>query len=390
MRLNVVLNQHGVRCLVGLLEERRSRIFFEYSPEFLKTGLELSPFKLPLRPGVHEDVKRTFDGLFGVFNDSLPDGWGCVLLDRKLRRRGIAFDAISPLDRLALIGRDPMGALEYEPAEPGDDPSGDIGLDSLAGEVDRILAGQDSAVLDELCRLNGSSCGARPKIVAMVSDDHRRIIHGGGDAPAGFAPWIIKYPTSRDGSASGVMEYLYSLMAKNAGIEMPETFLFPSGRCPGYFGVRRFDRIGGQKIHTHTASGLLHASFRHSSLDYENLLKLTEALTRDIREVAKLVRLMIFNVKAGNRDDHSKNFSFLLNPDNQWRLAPAYDLTPSAGINGEQTAMVNGKGVGIGDHDLIAAAGGAGVSKAQAVRMIAEVDAALSELPRLKRNHGIR
>lgn len=356
MKLSVYLNTYGIRRMVGLLYENAGRVFFEYSPDFLQSGIALSPFKLPLKPGVFEDEKRTFDGLFGLFNDSLPDGWGCLLLDRKLRKYGLSYDSITPLSRLSMIGRNPMGALEYEPADEAAEEVGNVELDSLSGEVEKILAGNDSDVLDELLKLNGSSGGARPKIVAYVSDDRQRIIHGGANPPAGFTPWIIKFSERYDKLNSGETEYCYSLAAKEAGIDMPPTHLFPSKNGGGYFGVQRFDRTPHGKVHVHTACGLLHASHRFSCLDYENLLKLTLVLTRDITQAEEMVRRMVFNVKSGNRDDHSKNFSFLLNKNFEWRLAPAYDLTPSAGINVEQTAMVNGKGRDITDDDLIAAA----------------------------------
>ena len=382
MKLSVYLNTYGIRRMVGLLYENAGRVFFEYSPDFLQSGIALSPFKLPLKPGVFEDEKRTFDGLFGLFNDSLPDGWGCLLLDRKLRKRGLSYDSITPLSRLSMIGRNPMGALEYEPADEAAEEVGNVELDSLSGEVDKILAGNDSDVLDELLKLNGSSGGARPKIVAYVSDDWQKIIHGGANPPAGFTPWIIKFSERYDKLNSGETEYRYSLAAKEAGIDMPPTHLFPSKNGGGYFGVQRFDRTPQGKVHVHTACGLLHASHRFSCLDYENLLKLTLVLTRDITQAEEMVRRMVFNVKSGNRDDHSKNFSFLLNKNFEWRLAPAYDLTPSAGINGEQTAMVNGKGRNITDDDLIAAAKVADIP-ASAVRSI--IDTVESAL----KNNGI-
>lgn len=382
MKLSVYLNTHGIRRMVGLLYENAGRVFFEYSPDFLQSGIALSPFKLPLKPGVFEDEKRTFDGLFGLFNDSLPDGWGCLLLDRKLRKRALSYDSITPLSRLSMIGRNPMGALEYEPADEAAEEVGNVELDSLSGEVDKILAGNDSDVLDELLKLNGSSGGARPKIVAYVSDDRQQIIHGGANPPAGFTPWIIKFSERHDKLNSGETEYRYSLAAKEAGIDMPPTHLFPSKNGGGYFGVQRFDRTPQGKVHVHTACGLLHASHRFSCLDYENLLKLTLVLTRDITQAEEMVRRMVFNVKSGNRDDHSKNFSFLLNKNFEWRLAPAYDLTPSAGINGEQTAMVNGKGRNITDDDLIAAAKVADIPASAVRSIINTVESAL-------KNNGI-
>ena len=379
MKLKVFLNMYGIRQEVGMLLQDKQRIFFEYSPDFLKSGIELSPFKLPLKAGVFEEKSRVFDGLFGLFNDSLPDGWGCLLLDRKLRKLGKSYAEITPLDRLSLIGANPMGALEYEPAAGDSDLYGDIELDSLSGEVDRILDGEESPVLDELLKLNGSSGGARPKIVACVSSDRKQIIHGGKSVPDGFTPWIIKFSEKHDPQSSGELEYRYSLAAKAAGITMPETHLFPLKDGRGCFGVQRFDRTPMGKVHIHTACGLLHASHRFASLDYENLLKLTWILTRNHADVVEMVRRMIFNIKSGNKDDHSKNFSFLLNSRYQWQLAPAYDLTPSAGINGEQTCMVNGKGCNITDADLIKTAATANVSEVEAKALIDQITTALRE-----------
>ena len=370
---------YGCRQEVGLLHQDKQRIFFEYAPGFLKSGIELSPFKLPLKVGVFEEKAHVFDGLFGLFNDSLPDGWGCLLLDRKLRKLGNSYAEITPLDRLSLIGANPMGALEYEPAAEDSDLYGDIELDSLSGEVDRILEGEESLVLDELLKLNGSSGGARPKIVAYVSSDRKKIIHGSKTIPDGFTPWIIKFSEKHDPQSAGELEYRYSLAAKAAGITMPETHLFPLKDGRGCFGVQRFDRTPKGKVHTHTACGLLHASHRFASLDYENLLKLTWILTRNHADVVEMVRRMIFNVKSGNKDDHSKNFSFLLNEQLQWQLTPAYDLTPSAGINGEQTCMVNGKGRNITDADLIKTAATANISEAETKALIAQVNSALTQ-----------
>ena len=252
-------------------------------------------------------------------------------------------------------------------------------LDSLSGEVDKIVRGDDSDVLDKLLTLNGSSGGARPKIVAWVSEDRKTIVHGGKEPPPGFTPWIIKFAEKHDPQTAGELEYRYSLAAKAAGINMPETHLFPLKNGGGCFGVCRFDQTPQGKVHVHTACGLLHASHRYPTLDYENLLKLTFALTRNHADVEEMVRRMIFNVKIGNRDDHSKNFSFLLTPKNEWRLAPAYDLTSCGGLNGEHTAMINGKGRDITDADLIAEAATCGVSEIKVRIMIAEVEAVMGK-----------
>lgn len=374
MNLDVHLRAYGVRHHVGKLAEQNWAILFQYAPEFLDAGINLSPFKLPLSPEVKEDPKRTFDGLFGVFNDSLPDGWGLLLLDRALRKRGLSLNSCLPLQRLAMVGTHGMGALEYSPATGHEEEAVYMAeLDALAEESLRVLrdAPVDAEQLDRLIQLNGSSAGARPKILVNVTNDHRIASHGSGE------PWIIKFRSAHEQPDAGLVEYTHSMAAREAGLDMPETHLFPSATSPGYFGVKRFDRVQGMKVHVHTACGLLHASHRGPSLTYESLLRLTQMLTRDMREVVKMVRLMVFNVRSGNKDDHSKNFSFLLDKDNQWRMAPAYDLTPSEGINGEQTCMVNNKGRDISDKDLLAAAATVDVA-AQTVReIIRHVDEAL-------------
>ncbi len=198
-----------------------------------------------------------FDGLFGVFNDSLPDGWGRLLLDRTVEKHGIQRGQLNPLDRLAYVGRHGMGALSYEP-ELGFSVTDDapLALDKLAEEATAVLEGEDEAVLEELLRLNGSSSGARPKIVAQVSTDKKRIIHGRQDLRPGFAHWMIKFPSSQDARDAGAIEYAYSLMARDAGVEMTETHLFRTKKNK-YFGTKRFDRDGDARIHMHSLGGLI-------------------------------------------------------------------------------------------------------------------------------------
>lgn len=385
MRLNVFLNQFGSRSFVGVLDDKdTNRIFFEYNPSFLKQNINLSPFKLPLNAGVLEDSEQTFAGLYGLFNDNLPDGWGCLLLDRKLQKQGLSINEITPLKRLAMIGTNAMGALEYEPIiENNEYIENKIELDKLHIEANKILEGQSSEVLQELLTLNGSSQGARPKVLVNVSSDKKQISQSKG------SPWLIKFASSLDNKNIGAVEYIYSILAKQSGIEMPETYLFESKINAGHFGVQRFDRIDGNKIHIHTACGLLHASHRTASLDYTSLLKLTSVLTKDAREVEKMFRLMIFNVLSGNKDDHSKNFSFMIDKNNNWKLTPAYDLTPSQGINGEQTAMVNNKGKDIADADFIKTGLDFSISKETTQTIIEQTKDALSNYNKLAKEFGV-
>jgi serine/threonine-protein kinase HipA len=379
MKLKVYLNMYGKKQEIGLLYEKQNRVLFEYSKDFISSGIEISPFKLPLKNGVFEEKNHIFDGLFGVFNDSLPDGWGRLLIDRKLRQKGISFEQITPLMRLSIIGKNPMGALEYEPAD--EIPAfcfEKINLDSLSGEIKKIL-NSDEYIFDELRLLNGSSGGARPKIIANISKDKKLISYENNDKPNVSSEWIIKFPTNYDLKNIGEIEYLYSLAAKESGIDMPETYLFKSRKFKGYFGVKRFDRTDSGKVHVHTVCGLLHASHLINSIDYENILKLTLVLTKDEEQLIEMIRRMIFNVKTYNCDDHSKNFAFLLDKNNKWKLAPAYDLTPSEGFNGEHTSTVNGKGKDITDNDLIFVAEQVGVKKAITQEIIFNIEQAIKK-----------
>lgn len=332
------------RRKVGRLAAQGRRILFEYDQAFLASGLDISPFRLPAKPGTAAGDPAVFDGLFGVFNDSLPDGWGRLLLDRAVEKLGIARGELTPLDRLAHVGRHGMGALSYEPDKSTSDRSTTaLKLEVLAKDAAVVLAGEEGPVIEKLLKLNGASSGARPKIVAQVSGDKKRIIHGPDALPEGYSHWLIKFPATVDASDIGAVEYAYSLMARDAGVDMPDTHLF-GAKKKRYFGIKRFDRNGDHRIHMHSLSGLLHADHRVASLDYDAFLKATHVLTKDVSELEKAFRIACFNVLAHNRDDHAKNVSFLMDDAGRWVLAPAYDLTFSFGPGGEQTMTVMGEG----------------------------------------------
>ncbi len=365
--LTVYLDAQKQHRKVGRLAFKDRQILFEYDAEFLASAIELSPIKLPLRPGVSIADTTIFDGLFGVFNDSLPDGWGRLLLDRTVEKYDIQRGQLNPLDRLAYVGRHGMGALSYEPELGRQNTSeAPLALDKLAEESAAVLAGENEEVFEELLRLNGSSSGARPKIVAQVSADKKRIIHGQQELRPGYVHWMLKFPSSQDARDVGAIEYAYSLMARNAGVEMPETHLFPTKRNK-YFGTKRFDRNGDARIHMHSLGGLIHADHRSPSLDYDMLLRVALALTRNIQDAEKAYALACFNVLAHNRDDHAKNFSFLLNARNEWIFAPAYDLVFSYGPGGEQSMLVMGEGKNPGTAQLQALGKHHGLKNAPAI-----------------------
>lgn len=347
---------------VGTLTMSPSRtLAFAYDETWLAHGFSISPISLPLTDGVFIARRDPLNGMFGVFDDSMPDGWGRLLTDRMLRRRGIDPYSLGPLARLSIVGRSGMGALEYEPASTMNDgirtpPD----LDSLAEECLNVLSTDFSNDLDQLFALGGSSGGARPKILTTVDGEE----------------WIIKFPSSVDAPDIGEREYLISNLARTCGLSMPETRLFPSRRCAGYFGVRRFDRMpfengGISKVHMASAGGLLETSHRTANLDYALLMRLTMRMTDNAKECERLYRLMCFNVFIGNRDDHAKNFSYLYDRETDaWRLSPAYDLTENPGINGEHTTAVNGKGRGITVEDMAGIGMKAGIPRARCMSIV--------------------
>ncbi|HLB56594.1 MAG TPA: type II toxin-antitoxin system HipA family toxin [Coxiellaceae bacterium] len=336
---------------VGRLAIRNHQIYFEYDLSFLKNALPISPLKLPVEPGLKIADRNLFEGLPGLFYDSLPDGWGRLLLDRLLRQQNILPNILTPLDRLAHVGTTGMGALIYEPDLHDKIKIKKMNLDYLALHSQKILDGEADNILQTLLALNGSSAGARPKIMIGVDRDKKNIVYGAHALPKKYMPWMVKFPNIIDGHDAGAIEYIYSLMAREAGLTMTDTHLF-STKKSAYFATKRFDRDHQKRIHVHTAAGLLHVDFRTPSLDYQDLLSLTEVLTRDHREVEKMYRQAVFNVLSHNRDDHAKNFSFLMNEQGEWILSPAYDLTFSSGLGGEQSTTVFGKGKNIILADL--------------------------------------
>lgn len=322
---------------------------FEYDNEWIKNGFSISPFSLPLEKKVFVPSKPHFYGLFGVFADSLPDAWGNILLNRLLKEHGIDPSTLTPLERLSIIGSDGMGALTYHPEREMNVGKMQIDLDFIARECKKILQSQPSENLDELYHLGGTSGGARPKIMTHLDNKD----------------WIIKFSAHVDKEDAGIMEYEYSLCAKECGIPMTETRLFPSKECEGYFSIERFDRINGERKHMLTVAALLELDFREPNMDYHELMKLTKILTGDNKsDIETMFRMMCFNVFAHNKDDHSKNFTYIYDDIKDiWRLSPAYDLTYSTTYYGEHTTSINGNGRNPSKEDLVKVGVNAGMKK---------------------------
>lgn len=366
-QLNVFYHERKVGTLALYKKQLAA---FEYDKDWVENGFPISPFSLPLEKRIFLPKMDPFGGLFGVFADSLPDGWGRLLVDRLMLKNHIDPVGVGNLNRLAIVGNSGMGALSYRPDIQLNASSSVMGLDQIAEECENMLKTEYSADLDQLFQLGGSSGGARPKILTAIDNEE----------------WIIKFPSYDDKKNIGKQEYEYSVCAKECGIEMTETKLFPSERCEGYFGTKRFDRKRDSgnvmtKIHMLSVSAVLETSHRIPNLDYHLLMKLTLEITKDFSEVMKLYRLMCFNVFAHNRDDHSKNFSYLYDEqESRFILAPAYDLTYSNSLNGEHATTVNGNGSHPDMEDILAVAAGIGIREAQAGKIARDIRECVYEM----------
>ena len=339
--ISVFLNIEGEKHFVGRLLRQDSGNFFQYTPEFIATGLQISPFYLPLNNTVFKAPATPFNALHGVFADSLPDGWGLLLMDRFLRQKGINVKMLTPLDRLLYIGSTGMGALTYEPDYSEPSSSSRLDLFELSREASQVYAGKQQDILPELIRAGSSPGGARPKVVVGIKDDH--IISGERDLPEGYQAWIIKFHASQNKDDEGLIEEAYARMLRLAHINMPPTQLL-AVKDKYYFAVKRFDRINNQRLHVHSLAGLSNADFRIPDFDYEKLLRLTLLLTKRSEDAIQVYRQMVFNILANNQDDHTKNFSFIMDRKGTWRLSPAYDITFNYWHGGEQSMSVDGYG----------------------------------------------
>lgn len=391
--LSVFMRFGGESLLVGRLAWVERRILFEFAKDFPQR-LNPSPFRLRQAPGaaVIPGPERIFEGLHGVFNDSLPDGWGRLLMDRKLRAEGVMPGELTPLDRLAWVGSRGMGVLEYQPEHPsfgareGEEA---LDLDVLARQARLVLEDDAEAVLDQLLRAGGSPGGARPKVLVGCSPDRAHLVHGDDVLPEGYSHWLVKFGAREDPADMGAIELAYAHMARDAGIVMPEAALFSTAGGGRFFGLKRFDRGDAERVHMLSLSGLLDADFRVPSVGYEELLKATRLLTRRQDEVEQVFARMVFNVFAHNRDDHPKNHSFLMGADGEWRVSPAYDVVFSSGPGGEHALAVAGEGRNPGPEHLLRVADSVGVPRKKAAESMDRVRATLGRWEEIAGQAGV-
>ena len=385
------INLWGERVGAIAWNAEKSIADFEFEPEFLTNGRDISPLKMPLDTGkrmifsINElRGNQTFKGLPGLLADVLPDRYGNTLINTWLARVGRPADSMNPVEMLCFIGQRGMGALEFEPVEPkGKNTSTKLEVDSLVEMSEAILSGRkdfhaslskdEEKGLMDILKIGTSAGGARAKAVIAYNTETGEVRSGQAEAPNGFTQWLIKFDGLHDaqfGTSKGYgrVEMAYHLMAVDCGIEMTECRLLEeNGRA--HFMTRRFDRIPDQgKVHVQTFCALQHFDFNNiGSYSYEQLFQTMRSLRLDYPQAEQMYRRMVFNVLARNCDDHTKNFAFTMNKQGLWAISPAYDVCHAYRHDSlwvsQQSLSVNGKRLGIERKDLLAVASQMNIKK---------------------------
>jgi serine/threonine-protein kinase HipA len=407
----------GTEIGVVVLQDGEQYADFEYAPEFLDSGREVAPIQMPLQPGSFrfpELAPESFSGLPGLLADSLPDRYGHALIDAWLASESRERETFDAVERLCYVGRRGTGALEFEPAE-GPDPTESRQLDverlaQLAAQVASqreelkvtIGSDDDERAFQEILRVGTSAGGARPKALIAFDPKTSEVRSGQLDLASGFEHWILKFDgaegdSSELGSAQGygVIEFVYSQMAKLAGIEMAECRLLNDGDRR-HFLTRRFDRPEGDKLHMQSLAALDHLDYNlvrnHA---YEQAFAVIRRLELPMHDTEQMFRRMIFNVVARNQDDHVKNIAFLMNRDGEWSLSPGFDLNyayrpPRDNSATSQHQMsINGKRDNFTFDDVERVANLASLKRGRAPEIVGEVIEAVGQWPQLAAGEGV-
>lgn len=390
---------------------------FEYTPEFVGSGIQVAPLTMPLARQIYrfpELAPATFHGLPGMLADSLPDKFGNALIDAWLAAEGRSPASFNAIERLCYIGTRGMGALEFAPAAgPAARGSADVQIDQLVELASDILSARSDfttsfasaareRALRDILRVGTSAGGARAKAVLAWNPTTNQVRSGQIEAEPGFEYWILKFDgvaANRDKELDtpqgyGAIEYAYSLMARDCGIHMSPTRLFEEGERR-HFMSRRFDRdAAGRKIHMQSLCALAHFDFNQAgAYSYEQALAVMRRLELPMAELEEQFRRMVFNVVARNQDDHVKNIAFLMDKAGRWSLSPAFDVTHSYNPTGTWTSThqmsINGKRDNFTLDDLRACARTAGLKRGRAEAIVREVTAVVAKWPRYASDVGV-
>lgn len=325
--------------------------------------------------------------------DSLPDAWGSQVFECWRIENGIRSQEITPLDILAFIGKRGMGALEFEPETSGISDSENPNLQALAELAGRIfmerenvrIKPEEALTMQSLIAVGTSAGGRQPKAIIAVNPMTGEVRSGQIAGQEGFEYCILKFGDPDRSSAE--LEMAYYEMATAAGIEMmPCRIIEVEGKR--HFLTRRFDRKGECRLHTQTLAALF-----PEADSYEKLLIVCRKMRLPELTQEEVFRRMVFNILANNTDDHNKNFSFLMDMEGKWSLAPAYDLTYIFNIGGylpEEThcLMMRGKLSGHTKDDALTVAKDNGIRKTESI--IQQVAEAVAQFRNFAKRNGVK
>ena len=396
--IQVVYDSGLLKEAIGMLAISGSKVLFEYDPSWIQKGIELSPIHLPtVRQTFQFETTKLNNALPGLFADSLPDGWGILIMNRLFLKKGVKSHEITPIDRLAYLGNNAMGSLCYQPQLGKEDKTVEaVNIGETAKEAYELYEGKIEDAGRLLSKIGGSPGGARPKALIGISECGSKFVSGIDTLPSGYSHWMVKFsgPAKSElrelGPYEGIMEYIYLQMAQTAGITVPEHRLITDEKGLQHIAVRRFDRPShDERLHLATAYGLLHADHRSPTLDYQDLLKFAWVLTKDATQVAEQFRRAAFNMLAVNRDDHSKNHGYIMDKTGKWKLSPAYDLTFSNGPGGEHWTSYLGEGKNPSIQLLLQLARLSSIGEKKAITIIELVRSTVGKLPALCKEFNV-
>jgi serine/threonine-protein kinase HipA len=393
------------RRVGAIAEEGDGTVTFEYEPGFTRAGLEISPFTLPLSqkgPVSFPELTRieAFQGLPGVLADALPDRFGTAVIARDFAERGTKDSAGSPVRKLLYVGSECLGALEFEPALRFPSLAADqepLAISALVEQARTLVEGRASVAIPEILRIGAPAGGARPKAVILWNQELNEVRPAFVAPRSGDEHWIIKFDGVGELGAPDEtpkpynrIEYAYSLMARSAGLDVPQSQLLEE-RGYAHFLSRRFDREGERRLHLHSLGGMRHLDYNsRGQFSYEQYLRTVLALGLGYPALEEAFRRTVFNIAAVNQDDHVKNFAFLMDESGAWRLAPAYDLTYARGLGPTRAHQMSlgGKTGRFVREDLLALGKTMGLRKGGAA-LLEGVIAALREWERFAAEAGV-
>lgn len=387
LRVYRYFGEDAKKELLGRVACRGEEYFFEYDSEYLHSKPNPSPFLLRFISGVQQE-KNGRTPFFLL--DSLPDGWGHLLMDREFRRQSIPLQSITDIDRLSYVGDRAIGALSFESqtknAVISEDTIKFSDLPLLNKSAYDFYEEKNTEILKILNNIS-SSGGSRPKGNLFFS---KNLDHCSENCQDNYEAWIVKFKTSSTllSSEEGVCEYIYSQMSKNAGISTADCHLFELSDHSRLFSSKRFDRDGLRRIFTASIFGLTGADWRTPSLDYEQIIRLCSSLTKSRNQTKEVFRRMIFNLFSGNQDDHSKNWNFLQDDLGNWNLSPAFDITFSPNRFNEHSTSFKGYGKKPSKQTIAELAKLSGEDEPH-IAITAVLDS-LSQFPTLAKEHSVK